>query len=82
MSSGASAASGFPATLLDNGTSFADSVFTGAPGTWLDGAQASEWGGIGGQIVTFDFGLDRVENLSGADFTIYEKKEVGALSLI
>jgi len=38
MSSDASAASGFPATLLDNGTSFADSVFTGASGTGLDGA--------------------------------------------
>ncbi|MBN2129687.1 MAG: VCBS repeat-containing protein [Sedimentisphaerales bacterium] len=54
----------FPATLFQNDTLHADSVFTGPPD--------DVYGGIGGQIVVFDFGLGRVLDEAGADFNIYE----------
>jgi hypothetical protein len=61
----------FPSMLSGNTTGFADSLFTGAP----DGSSANNgvnWVGIGGQTVTFDFGLDRVDDGAGQDFNVYE----------
>jgi hypothetical protein len=61
----AQAAPMFPGTLFENTTGAAASIFTGAPDdTFL---------GLGGQIVTYDFGVNLIINRSGAvDFNIYE----------
>lgn len=69
--SAASAASLYPTTLFENTTGYADSLFIGAPdGT--SGNDGTAWIGIGGQIVTYDFGIDRVVNGAGSDFNVYE----------
>lgn len=63
----------FGTDLSENTTGFADSVFTGAPDGGLDFSDVGiDWVGIGGQVVEYDFGLDRVINGSGVDFVIYE----------
>lgn len=70
-STGAMAASLFPSVLSDNSTGFSDSLFVGAP----DGSSSNGgtgWVGIGGQIVTYDFGDARVVDGIGSDFNVYE----------
>ena len=54
----------FPNQLLDNSTVFSDSTFLGPPD--------DTYGGIGGQIVTYDFGLNLVIDGPGQDFNVYE----------
>lgn len=71
MASFASAAGLFPSALLDNSTGTADSAFLGAP-DGNSGNVGTNWIGIGGQIVTYDFGFDRVVNGTGSDFNVYE----------
>lgn len=70
-STGAMAASLFPDTLSENTTGFNDSLFVGAP----DGNSnnnGTAWIGLSGQIVTYDFGTNRVTNGAGSDFNVYE----------
>lgn len=54
----------FPTTLSGNTTGYADSLFTGPPD--------DDFIGIGGQVVTYDFGADRVIDAAGQDFNVYE----------
>lgn len=55
----------FPTTLSGNTTGASDSIFVGAPD--------DNFLGIGGQIVTYDFGLQTVVNRPGlVDFNVYE----------
>ena len=54
----------FPTSLSENTTGQNDSYFVGPPD--------DNYSGIGGQIVTFDFGGDRVVNGEGQDFNVYE----------
>ncbi|MEW5787712.1 MAG: PEP-CTERM sorting domain-containing protein [Pseudomonadota bacterium] len=62
---GTQADSMFPGTLSLNTTGFADSTYTGAPDDYHIG--------LGGQMVTYDFGPYMVVNRPGAvDFNIYE----------
>ncbi len=68
----------FPGQLLDNSTGCADSNFLGAPD--------DTYTGIGGQVVTFDFGDYRITNGSGPDFNVYEvdygSQEFGAIDVL
>lgn len=71
LATSAGASGLFPTALLDNSTGFAGSLFTGAPdGNSTNGGTA--WVGLGGQVVTYDFGADRVVDGSGSDFNVYE----------
>lgn len=54
----------FSATISENTTGVADTTFSGAPDDIFYG--------IGGQVVTYDFGSFRVTNGTGADFNVYE----------
>jgi hypothetical protein len=54
----------FPTILSENTTGETDSRFVGAPD--------DDYWGIGGQILTFDFGSFRVTNGTGQDFNVYE----------
>ena len=54
----------FTATLLDNSTAVADSVFTGPPD--------NTYRGIGGQVVTYSFDCALLADGPGSDFTVYE----------
>jgi len=54
----------FPTVLLDNTTGAPDSRFIGAPD--------DSYYGIGGQMVTFDFGLTPIFDGVGQDFNVYE----------
>ncbi len=54
----------YPTTLSENTTGYADSTFTGPPD--------DVFVGIGGQLVTYDFGLNLVKNIPGPDFNVYE----------
>lgn len=60
----------FPTTLSENTTGFDDSIFTGAPD--------DVFVGLGGQIVTYDFGTARIADGSGQDFNVYEVDIGGA----
>jgi hypothetical protein len=66
MATGASAMTVglFPTILSGNTTGYADSYFTGPPD--------DSFIGIGGQVVTYDFGADRVTDGVGQDFNVYE----------
>ncbi|WP_167685744.1 VPLPA-CTERM sorting domain-containing protein [Parasedimentitalea denitrificans] len=68
---GALAASYYPTTLFDNTTGYADSLFLGAP-DGNSGNIGSNWVGIGGQTVTYDFGPNLVLNGAGTDINVYE----------
>jgi hypothetical protein len=54
----------FPTDLSENTTGVADAVFLGAPD--------DDFAGIGGQVVTYDFGAHRVLNTAAVDINIYE----------
>lgn len=51
-------------TIIENTTIYPDSTYAGAPD--------DTYGGIGGQIVTFDFGDNTIVNGSGGDINVYE----------
>ncbi len=55
----------FPGILAENTTGQVDSRFTGPPDDVL-------FSGIGGQIVTYDFGAPRIFDLDGPEFNVYE----------
>jgi hypothetical protein len=54
----------FPTALLDNTTGQSASTYIGAPD--------DVYHGIGGRVVTFDFGLTPIFNAPGQDFNVYE----------
>ena len=64
-------------TLSENTTGLSDSIFIGAPD--------DIYVGIGGQIVEFDFGLDRIIDGAGGDLNVYEvdfgSPEFGSVSV-
>ncbi len=60
----------FPTVLAENTTGFPDSTYTGPPDDFHIG--------IGGQIVTYDFGDNHVIDGGGPDFNIYEVDFGGA----
>ncbi|MDU8946459.1 VPLPA-CTERM sorting domain-containing protein [Ovoidimarina sediminis] len=64
-------------TIVENTTIYSDATYIGAPDDY--------YGGIGGQIVTFDFGDDRIVNGSGSDLNVYEvdfgSPEFGSISV-
>lgn len=64
LTTSAHSAGFFPTVLSGNTTIAPNSSFLGAPD--------DVYLGIGGQVVTYDFGLYSVDNRSGVDFNVYE----------
>lgn len=54
----------YPTALSVNTTGASDSRFTGAPD--------DQFYGLGGQVVTYDFGTTSIVDGTGADFNVYE----------
>lgn len=67
----ASAATVFPSALSGNTTGTADAAFLGAP-DGNSGNVGTNWVGIGGQTVTYDFGPTGFGNGAGGDVNVYE----------
>jgi hypothetical protein len=55
----------FPILVTENTSGRPDSIYTGPPDDVCDG--------IGGRVVTYDFGLCRIVDLEGPDFNVYER---------
>jgi hypothetical protein len=71
VATSASAAVVYPTTLYENTTGAADAIFLGAPdGT--NGGHGTNFLGLGGQHVTYDFGVGGVVNIAGGDINVYE----------